>query len=145
MSIIAKNCEGKVPEPGPAHDQLGLGALLERLEGAMGDLALNRALEIVWDGVALANRYFADMAPWSLRKEDPAMADGVLYWTAEAVRQLAILARWAIPESADKLLDLLAQDADARDFAALGTPIAPGTQLPAPQGVFPRWVEPAAA
>ena len=143
LSIIAKNCDGRVPAPGPAQDQLGLGQLLERIEGAMQDLALNRALEIIWDGVALANRYFADMAPWSLRKEDPAMADGVLYWTAEAVRQLAILARWAIPASADKLLDLLGQGADARDFAALATPIAPGTQLPAPQGVFPRWVDPA--
>ena len=143
LSIIAKNCDGRVSGPGPAQDQLGLGQLLERVEAAMQDLALNRALETVWDGVALANRYFADMAPWSLRKEDPAMADGVLYWTAEAVRQLAILARWAIPASADSLLDLLGQDAEARDFASLATPIAPGTQLPAPQGVFPRWVEPA--
>ena len=109
----------------------------------MDELALNRALEIVWDGVALANRYFADMAPWALRKEDPAMADGVLYWTAEAVRILAILARWAIPTSADKLLDLLGQSEDARDFAALSVPLKPGTQLPQPQGVFPRWVEPA--
>jgi len=70
------------------------------------------------------------------------MADGVLYWTAEAVRILAILARWAIPASADALLELLGQGVDARDFAALATPIAPGTQLPPPQGVFPRWVEP---
>ena len=143
LSIIAKNCGGVLPEPGPAHDQLGLTALLERTEGAMDELALNRALEIVWDGVALANRYFADMAPWALRKEDPAMADGVLYRTAEAVRILAILARWAIPASADKLLDLLGQSPDARDFAALSVPLKPGTQLPAPQGVFPRWVEPA--
>jgi methionyl-tRNA synthetase len=143
LSIIAKNCDGVVPPPGPAHDQLGLAALLTRVDDAFDDLALNRALEVVWDGVALANRYFADMAPWSLRKEDPVMADGVLYWTAEAVRILAILARWAIPASADALLDLLGQDANARDFAAIGTPIVPGTQLPAPQGVFPRWVEPA--
>ncbi|WP_420137089.1 methionine--tRNA ligase [Sphingomonas sp.] len=143
LSIIAKNAGGVVPEPGPAHDQLGLAALLERVDGAMEELALNRALEIIWDGVALANRYFADMAPWSLRKEDPAMADGVLYWTAEAVRILAILARWAIPKSADALLDLLGQDATARDFAALRAPIVAGTPLPAPQGVFPRWVEPA--
>jgi methionyl-tRNA synthetase len=143
LSIIAKNCGGVVPQPGPAHDQLGLAQLRTRLNEAMDDLALNRALEIVWDGVALANRYFADMAPWSLRKEDPAMADGVLYWTAEAVRTLAILARWALPASADKLLDLLAQPVEARDFAALDQPLAPGAQLPAPQGVFPRWVEPA--
>jgi len=144
LSIIAKNCDGQVPQPGPAHDQLGLANWLGRVEDAMADLALNRALEFIWDGVALANRYFADMAPWSLRKEDPAMADGVLYWTAEAVRVLAILTRWAIPESADKLLDLLAQGPEARDFAALDKPLVPGTSLPAPQGVFPRWVEAAA-
>ncbi|UAK22840.1 methionine--tRNA ligase [Sphingomonas nostoxanthinifaciens] len=141
LSMIAKNCGGVVPAPGAAHDQLGLADLLPRLDAAFDELALHRALEIVWDGVALANRYFADMAPWSLRKEDPAMADGVLYRTAEAVRILAILARWAIPASADALLDQLGQGADARDFAALATPIVPGTLLPPPQGVFPRWVE----
>ncbi|WP_174275034.1 methionine--tRNA ligase [Sphingomonas bacterium] len=142
LSIVAKNCGGRVPAPGPAHDQLGLGALKPQLDEAMADLALHRALEIVWDGVALANRYFADMAPWSLRKEDPAMADGVLYWTAEAVRQLAILVRWAIPASADSLLDQLGQGPDARDFAALPSPLVPGLTLPPPQGVFPRWTEP---
>jgi methionyl-tRNA synthetase len=141
LSIIAKNCGGVLPEPGPAHDQLGLAALLERIEGSMDELALNRALEIVWDGVALANRYFADMAPWSLRKTDPAAADTVLYHTAEAIRCLAIMVSWAIPASADKLLDQLAQAEDVRDFAALDTPLAPGLALPPPQGVFPRWVE----
>jgi methionyl-tRNA synthetase len=143
LSIIAKQCNGVVPEPGAAPDQLGLASLLPRVQDAMADLALHRALEIIWDGVALANRYFADMAPWSLRKEDPALADGVLYRTAEAVRQLAILVRWAIPTSADALLDQLGQAADVRDFAHLGVPLAAGLALPAPQGVFPRWVEPA--
>ena len=93
---------------------------------------------MLWEGVGEANRYFADMAPWALRKTDPARADAVLYWTAEAVRQLAILVRWAIPASADKLLDQLGVPADARDFAALATPLASGSLLPAPQGVFPR-------
>jgi methionyl-tRNA synthetase len=144
LSIIAKNCGGVVPEPGNAPNELDLAQLLPRVNDAMGDLALHKALEIVWDGVALANRYFADMAPWSLRKEDPALADGVLYRTAEAVRVLAILARWAIPESADKLLDLIGQAPEARDFAALATPLVAGTQLPPPQGVFPRYVEPTA-
>ena len=142
LSMIAKNCGGVVPQAGPAHDQLGLAGLRVQLDAAMEDLALHRALEIVWDGVGLANRYFADMAPWAMRKEDPAMADGVLYRAAEAVRQLSILARWAIPASADALLDLLGQGADVRAFAALGTPLVPGTMLPPPQGVFPRWVEP---
>jgi len=51
-----------------------------------------------------------------------------------------------MPESSAKLLDILGIAADARDFAALGgaTRIKPGTPLPAPTGIFPRYVEPSA-
>jgi methionyl-tRNA synthetase len=51
-----------------------------------------------------------------------------------------------MPDSAGKLLDLLAVPADKRDFAQLGADrrIVPGTQLPPPAPVFPRYVEPAA-
>jgi methionyl-tRNA synthetase len=52
-----------------------------------------------------------------------------------------------VPESASKLLDSLGIPQDARDFAALGgaTRIKAGTRLPAPVGVFPRYIEPPAA
>ena len=44
------------------------------------------------------------------------------------------------------VFDSLGIPAGARDFAALGggTRIAAGTVLPAPVGVFPRYIEPAA-
>ena len=92
----------------------------------------------IWAAARDANQYFAEQQPWAVRKADPARADTILYYTAEAIRRLALMARWAIPESADKLLDLLGQDADAREFAALNRPIEAGTMLPAPAGVFPR-------
>jgi methionyl-tRNA synthetase len=52
-----------------------------------------------------------------------------------------------MPDSSAKLLDSLGIAKDARDFAALGgaTRIKPGIKLPAPVGVFPRYVEPSAA
>ena len=34
---------------------------------------------------------------------------------------------------------------DFPDFAAFATPIAPGTTLPAPAPVFPRYIEPPAS
>jgi methionyl-tRNA synthetase len=45
------------------------------------------------------------------------------------------------------LLDILGipDAAEARDFAALATRIKPGTHLPAPAPVFPRYIEPTAA
>jgi methionyl-tRNA synthetase len=44
-----------------------------------------------------------------------------------------------MPESAGKLLDLLGQRDDQRTFAAVGTRLTPGTALPPPTGVFPRY------
>ncbi len=137
LSIIAKNCEGKVP-PGGGALELDLRPLATRIDAAMAELALNRALEAIAEGVGEANRYFAEMAPWAVRKADPVRADAILYQTSEAIRVLAILARWAIPTACDRLLDQLGQGEGARDFAALAMPLIPGTALPPPQGVFPR-------
>ena len=103
-----------------------------------GLFKIDQALDIIRERLSATNTYFADQAPWALRKTDPARADTVLYHTAEAVRQLAIMLRWAIPESCDRMLDLLSQPEDARDFEDLATPIEPGLELPQPQGVFPR-------
>jgi len=148
LSIIAKNCDGRVPVAGArsaAEDALiaSVDGAEAGMRAAMTDLAIHAALEAVWSAARDANQYFTDQAPWALRKTDPARADTVLHYTVEAVRRIAIMARWAIPEGADKLLDLLGQGADARDFAALVRPISAGTTLPAPSGVFPRLELPA--
>jgi methionyl-tRNA synthetase len=52
-----------------------------------------------------------------------------------------------MPESSARLLDILGIPADQRDFAALGgaTRIKAGSKLPAPSGIFPRYIEPTAA
>jgi len=46
-----------------------------------------------------------------------------------------------VPNSAAKLLDQLAVPPGARNFASLAEPLEPGTKLPKPEGVFPRYVE----
>jgi methionyl-tRNA synthetase len=137
LSMIAKN-GAVMPAAGEEGDPLAALDLPARIGAAMDELALHRALEIAWEGVGEANRYFADAAPWALRKTDPARADAVLYRAAEAVRQLAILVRWAIPAAADALLDQLGVASDTRDLAALGTRLVSGAALLPPQGVFPR-------
>ncbi len=143
LSMVAKQCGGRVPErrrPEPADDAL-LRALDEAhasASRAMADHQPHTALEAIWAAATAANGYFADAAPWALRKSDPDRADTVLAVTLDAVRRLAILASWAIPDGAARLLDQLGQAGEARDFAALARPLPAGTQLPAPQGVFPR-------
>ena len=63
----------------------------------------------------------------------------MLYTTLETVRIATLLSQPVMPESTGKLLDLLGQPEDQRTFAAIGTRLAPGTALPAPVGVFPRY------
>lgn len=143
LSMIAKNCDGKVPSPtrpDPADDALASAISQARAAatGAMTDLAVHTAIEAIWSGMSAANLYFADQAPWAVRKEDPDRADTILYTTAEAIRQLAILAQWVIPEGSGKILDLLAQPESLRNFNDLKSPLQPGIALPPPSGVFPR-------
>jgi methionyl-tRNA synthetase len=149
LSMIGKNCEGVLPECGPlsSDDEDILKAadtMIEAARTAMDAQAIHRALEAVWSVVADANRYFAGAEPWALKKSDPERMGTVLYVTAEVVRQIAILAQAIMPESSAKLLDQLAVPGDARDFTHLGEAgrLKPGTALPTPTGIFPRYVEP---
>jgi len=47
-----------------------------------------------------------------------------------------------VPASAAKLLDALSVPAGLRDFAYYDQRLVSGTPLPAPQPIFPRYVEP---
>src|SRR6195952_520601 len=149
LSMIAKQLGGVLPEPGAFSDNdkaiLTLAdGMLEASRTAMATQQIHQWLNAVWLVVAEANRYFAGEAPWALAKTDPARQKTVLYVTAEVVRQVAILTQPVMPDASAKLLDSLGVLADARDFKALATRITAGTALPAPVGVFPRYVEPKA-
>ena len=152
LSMIAKQLGGVLPEPGAFSEADK--AILAQADGmivpareAMAKQQIHQWLNAIWAVVAEANRYFAGEAPWALAKTDPVRQKTVLYITAEVVRQIAILTQPAMPAASARLLDALGIPEGARQFAALGgaTRIAPGTTLPAPQAVFPRYIEPTAA
>ncbi len=149
LSMIAKNCEGRVPEKGELAEADGAildaaYAILATARAEMDGQQIHKYLDAVWTVVAEANRYFAASEPWALKKTDPARMATVLWTTAEVIRIVAILAQPVMPVSGGKLLDLLSVAEDARAFATLVEThaLTPGTELPAPSGVFPRYVEP---
>ncbi|WP_337266707.1 methionine--tRNA ligase [Oryzifoliimicrobium ureilyticus] len=151
LSMIVKNCDGKIPECGTLTqaDEAMLSAAdgiaaLTREE--MNRQAIHRALAAIIAVVSETDRYFAGEAPWALKKTDPARMGTVLYVTAEVVRQIAILLQPFMPQSAAKLLDLVAAPEDKRNFAALGAAgrLVAGTPLEAPTPVFPRYIAPEA-
>ncbi|MEO3431742.1 methionine--tRNA ligase [Inquilinus sp. CAU 1745] len=146
LSMIAKNCGGEVPAKGPLTSEdeklrAAADGLLPVVRRHMDALAFHRALEAIWAVIGDANRYVDEQAPWALRKTDPERMATVLYVLADTVRKLAILAQPVMPEAMAKMLDQLSVSEDRRSFADLDHPLVSGTALPAPQGVFPRFVE----
>lgn len=149
LSMVAKNLGGVVPEPGAFSeaDRLLLDLayqLPERSRVGIETFALHTLLTDIWTVVAEANRYFASQEPWILRKQDPARMATVLYVTAEALRAIGIVTQPFIPDAAGKLLDLLAASPERRMLADANEDgrLVPGTTLPAPSAIFPRYVEP---
>jgi methionyl-tRNA synthetase len=148
LSMIAKNCDAKVPEPGTlsAEDNEILSmadAALHEARAAMSEQAIHTAIAATFAVVAEANRYFAGQEPWALKKSDPVRMATVLYVTAEVIRRVAIQCQAVMPQSAEKLLNLVAAPAGQRDFSYAGErgALVPGMPLPAPEPVFPRYVD----
>ena len=150
LVMIQRNCDACIPEPGElyAADRALLDAarrLLPVVRGHMAEQAFHLALETIWRVVGEANRYVDEQAPWVLSRSDAVRMRTVLYTLAETLRHLAILVQPFVPGAASKLLDQLAVPETARRFSDLAeAPLVPGTRLPAPEAIFPRFVEEAA-
>ena len=159
LSMIAKNCDGAVPSFAAAEadgasfaSRESLDAsrdLIEKVRDTIARQAFHEALEQVWQVVRAANRTIDTDEPWKLRKSDPASMEAVLWLQAETIRHIAILLRPFMPGAMDAMLDQLGVAAEARDFSSLsavnvladGHSLVPGTALPKPTPVFPRYVE----
>jgi methionyl-tRNA synthetase len=150
LSMIARNCDGRLPALPAALTEadtalLDQAAALPALLGAaIEGQAFHSALEEAWRVIRAANAYIDHQAPWALKKTDVVRMGGVLRVLAEVIRAVATVLQPFMPDSMARMLDQLAVPADARGLAALAQPLADGSMLPAPQGIFPRYVEEAA-
>ena len=145
LSMIHKNCEGKVPAKGPVTDDdttlaATLEALLDRVRGHMEQMAFNLALDDIWTAVRACNAYVDAQAPWVLKKEDPERMAAVLYVLAESIRRLAVLMQPFTPNGCAAILEQLCVEDGKRDFSVLDDAhaLTSGTELPKPTPAFPR-------
>lgn len=151
LSMIQKNCEGKVPQYGTFtnEDKIMLSyaqvtvdkrkVIEAPINHHINNFKFDLILEDIISISSSANEYINLQAPWKL-KDDAVRRDTVLYVLAETIRCIAIMLQPFIPGASGKMLDQLALPEDKRSFICLSPEYAlkPGTELPAPQGVFPR-------
>ncbi len=147
LSFIAKNLEGRLPEPAAQDvDDALLGAVAEAsgsFQNAMNDLAPSVAIEAWMRAVFACNAYIDAQAPWALRKTDPARMEAVLATLYEAIASLAVMVQPVIPASAAALLDQMGIGSDQRSYGLIGSDFyvalrASGFTLSPPRPLFPR-------
>ncbi|MEE9290418.1 MAG: class I tRNA ligase family protein, partial [Alphaproteobacteria bacterium] len=152
LTLIQRNCGGRLPDPGKGPREgsddtdlrLACGQeLLVKMRQDMKQQRFHTALQEFMSAVSRADAYITVNEPWALKISDPDRMATVLYTLAEAIRTLAILAQPFIPDAASRLLDQLAVPEDARTFGEIRAEpvLTPGTELPKPEGLFPRHVQ----
>ncbi|PPR22662.1 MAG: Methionine--tRNA ligase [Alphaproteobacteria bacterium MarineAlpha10_Bin1] len=153
LSMMHKNCDAQMPQPGALRDAdkvllSSAEKLIDTVRVEIGEnQAFHEALTQIWAVVRQANGYIAEQEPWVLRKTDPERMATVLYVAAECIRHLATICQPFMPDSCATMLDQLGAPQEGRDFTSLGPDgaLVPGTGLPKPEPVFPRFVEDAPA
>jgi len=146
LSFIAKNAGGVMPRRGAATTAdaalwVHVAELHNVVGAALDRQAFNEALEAIWVAIRAGNAYIDQQAPWSLRKTHPERMESVLAVLLDLLRVVATLLQPFMPDSMARMLDQLGVPETARDLAGLMHPVPEGTKLPAPQGIFPRFVE----
>ncbi len=151
LSMVAKNCDGKVPDPqGVDKDELDLSFLNKvyvtekdtpaKVTASYMDCKFNDILASIVAIATEANAYIDEKAPWKQKKVDERLMNATLYHLLEGIRCISIMIQPFIPVSSSAILDQLAVPADKRSFGHLNAQFAlvPATPLPAPSPVFPR-------
>jgi methionyl-tRNA synthetase len=135
LSMVFKNLDGVLPAAGEELEDVALLAAVE--QGCIGlatefdRFAFAAGIEAWMGAVFACNAYVDSMAPWGLKKSDPARMASVLGTIVEAVRRLAQAIAPVVPRSAAQLLDLIGSGAGGSPIAQ-PTPIFPRLELTRP-------------
>jgi methionyl-tRNA synthetase len=147
LAMIQRYFAGEVPPDArpEAIDRELVAAFLEaerEADAHLENLAFGRALEVLFRATDRANKYIAETAPFTLAKkpEEMARVGTILRNLAEAIRRAAVGLAPFLPETAERIVDLLGLPAEDTGKRGLdwGERFAAGHRVKAPVSLFPR-------
>ena len=113
LTMVQNFYGGELPQPGQPEvlEEAFMGEafqLLDAYESLMEDLSLHKALAAVWEFIGSVNKYIVTTEPWVLAKSDPVRLATVMSSIVEALKIVSVLIWPVMPETAEKIQDLLA-------------------------------------
>ncbi|GAC1573084.1 MAG: methionine--tRNA ligase [Sphingomicrobium sp.] len=133
LSMVFKNLNGVLPKPGEAKEDKALLAIVraachETLPAEFQKFAFAQGLEAWMAAVFACNAYVDTMAPWGLKKSDPARMAAVLGTLVSAIRELAQAVAPVIPASSATLIAFIKSGEGGRSIAQ-PIPVFPRLEL----------------
>jgi methionyl-tRNA synthetase len=121
LTMVRKYFEGEIPSPGSAGEEdvkLKRDAieLVDTYQSLMQELGFHKALMAVWELVGKVNKYIDSMAPWVLAKSDRERLCTVMFHILEALKIISALLWPFMPETSEKIQDLLGVSKRGRDL-----------------------------
>ncbi|PLX88332.1 MAG: methionine--tRNA ligase [Desulfuromonas sp.] len=146
-AMLGKYFGGVLPQAGTA-DEIDTAftarfpKAIELLDKQYSDMAFNKALQTIWELISSGNKYIDETAPWALAKDDSQKErlGTVMYNLLEAQRLIALLVAPFMPDTAEKMLEILG--CDGKDVTLDGHDswggLPAGTEINKAQPLFPR-------
>ena len=108
FSFIKKNCSNKIPQPNKFNEQdkkliNELKKSLPTLIKLMNSQDLNNYIKKVVSFSFDANKYFNDLEPWKVKKNDPERMNTILFTICEQIKNISILLNPIIPNATRKV------------------------------------------
>ena len=140
LAMIERYRDGVVPDAQPAAALVPeFEGLADRVSARIDRVELTAALDEIWSRIKLLNAYVQQEEPWKLSKDDGQAdhLDEVLYSLAEGLRVVSVLVHPFVPESAERLLEVLGHTDLSLEDARLGA-IGGGARIGELGQLFPR-------
>ena len=104
----------------------------------MKDQQIDKGLKIIFEILSDTNSYIDLQAPWKLIKSDLNRMNEVLFTALNIIRGCSLMLTPIIPNSANKVLDILNIDNLERNFIDINKPISSDIKITDPTPIFPR-------
>ena len=112
FTFLKKNCSNKIPQTDTFTNEdkaltsklkKDIDKLIQLIDEQDLNIYIKKVIEYSFD----SNKYFNDSEPWSLKKTDENRMNSVLYSIVEQIKNISILLLPIIPNSANKILDVI--------------------------------------
>ncbi len=143
IDFTTKNFEGKVPAQGMMKKpDLELEKIISeapaKISQALEAYKFREALGLLIDVARSGNKFLADTEPWKVIKEDMDRAGHIMNLSIQCVANLAILADPFLPQSTEKMRQMIGQDELGWDEAGSLELVPEGRELGKSEVLFAR-------